>query len=110
MAVKFRVLFRGDDLGVFDSNAVTMDEAQQLEDKTGLTMNEMLDGVGKTSAKATRALIWFQRLRAGNPGELYENFTFGDYDIERIDEPDPTRAADGGRGNGNRSTNGDSAT
>jgi len=95
---KFRVTFRGEDVGILDADTVTMDHALQLEDKTGFTLQELVPGVGRGSAKAIRALVWFQLLRAGKPQDLHQDFTFADFDVDPVtDEPDPTKAAKGGK-------------
>jgi hypothetical protein len=92
---KFRVSFKGEDLGVMDSNKVTMNEALQLEDKTGFTLQELVSRLSAGSAKAIQAVVWFQLLRSGKPVELFQDFTFEDFDVDPVqDEPDPTQAAD----------------
>lgn len=94
---KFHVKFKGEDLGILDADSVTMDEALQLEDKTGMTFQQLISRFIDGSAKAIQAMVWFQLLRAGKPQELYQNFTFGDFDVEPVleeEEAGPTGAAD----------------
>jgi hypothetical protein len=94
MVQKLKVTFRGEVLGELSAGDVTMDEAQRLEDVAQMTFNEMIAGVDRSSAKATRALVWFLRVRKHGTAELFEQFTFGDVLTELVgDEPDPTQAA-----------------
>lgn len=94
-AVRFKVTFRDEDLGVFDTNTITMSHALQLEDKTGMTVQELLTNVGRSSARGLQALVWFHLLRLGRPVELFQEFTFADFDIDPVeDETDPTEAVE----------------
>lgn len=97
MAQKLQITFRGKLLGEISPGDVDMDEAQRLEDTAGMTYNEMVEGYGRSSAKATRALVWFMRLRSGETAELWENFKFSDVDSKVVGDVDPTEAAPGGK-------------
>lgn len=97
MAQKLKVSFRGKLIAELIAGDVNMDEAQRLEDTTGMTYNEMIEGYSRSSAKAVRALVWFCRVRAGEQADLWENFKFSDVETEGVDIPDPTTAAPGGK-------------
>lgn len=92
---KLQITLKGEDLGVFDPDAVTMEQAMQLEDQTGYTVGDLMPALGKLSARAMQALVWFQRIRIGqaNPPR-HENFTFGDLKAEEVPDEDPTDAAE----------------
>lgn len=98
MALKFTVKFKGEDLGLFDSDEVTMNQALTLEGETGMTMSEMITALGKNSARGLQAVVWFRYLCLGRPQPLHNDFKFGDFDVEMVEdaeEPaDPTPAAD----------------
>lgn len=98
MAVKFKISFKGEDLGVFDSDEVTMDQAIQLEDQAKMTLMEVINGTNRTSAKAMQAMVWFRYLQLGRPQPLHTDFKFGDLVTELVedeaDDADPTPAAD----------------
>lgn len=96
MAVKFSVKFKGEDLGVFDADEADMNQLLTLEAETGMTINEVITALGRSSAKGFQAVVWFRYLCLGRPQPLHDNFKVKDFDIEIIkdDEPDPTEAAD----------------
>lgn len=98
MAVKFQVKFKGDDLGVFDSDEVTMNEALTLENETGMTIDDMVKSLGRSSANGVQAVVWFRFLQLGRVTEhpYRADFKFKEFDVALIGEPDPdpTEATD----------------
>lgn len=95
MAVKFSVKFKGEDLGVFDSDEVTMNQALTLENETGMTIDDMVKSLSKSSANGVQAVVWFRFFCLGRPQPYRQDFKFSDFDIEPVEEePDPTPAAD----------------
>lgn len=92
-------VFKGKDLGEFDPNEITMDDAMLLEDKTGFTVADLGDGASRLSGRATQALVWFMRVRAGEPNApLHENFKFSDITSITVGDDDadaePSPASD----------------
>ena len=98
MAVKFSVKFKGEDLGVFDSDEVTMNQALTLENETGMTIDDMVKSLSKSSANGIQAVVWFRYLCLGRPQPYRQDFKFKDFDVNPIQDPgddaDPTPAAD----------------
>lgn len=89
------MIFRGKDLGVFDPDDVTMEQAMRLEDATGFTLVDLQAAASKLSGRATQALVWFMRIQAGETdAPLHDNFKFKDISSKEVDDEDPTEAAD----------------
>ena len=101
MGTQLRVTLRGEDLGIFDPDDVTMDQAMQLEDKTGLALGDVRVGLGRLSARSLQALVYLQRIRQGKlDAVLHDNFKVGDIGVINVaEEPeagpaDPTPAVE----------------
>lgn len=62
----FTVMLGAEDLGTFDENELTLEDAFKLENTTGLTFTEMLQGASAGRAKGLQALVWFLRSKQGN--------------------------------------------
>lgn len=91
---KFKVVLAGEDLGNFDENQLTLDDAFALEGNTGLTINQMLVGLAPMEAKSLRALVWFMRYKAGAAVDVTSiNFLLTDLSYEEL--PNPTKARAG---------------
>ena len=90
MAVNvFTVTLAGELLGTFDENELTLTDAFTIENTTGLTVIDMLEGVAPLRPTALRALVWFMRYKAGNPPHISTiDFKLLDLKLEAV--PDPT--------------------
>lgn len=99
---KFKIELRGKDLGLLDIDELSMEDAMQLEDQTGLALGDVGTGLGRLSARALQAIVWLRQRQLNGPSaNLHDNFKFGEVKIEQVDEPDPTRPAEtGGDGSG----------
>ena len=92
--MKFQIELRGKDLGILDLDDLTMDEAMQLEDRTGLALGDVGNGLGRLSARAIQALVWLHQYHNGNLAAVqHDNFKFGEVKIQPIADEDPTEAA-----------------
>ncbi len=98
MAVKFTVKFKGEDLGTFDSDVEEVDHLITLEAETGMSVDEMIKALGRSSGRGMQAIVWYMHLKANKPQPLHVNFKLGDLDIEPVKEAeedaDPSPAAD----------------
>lgn len=89
------MIFRGKDLGEFDPDNVTMEQAMLLEDKTGFTLSDVQAAASKLSGRATQALVWFMHMQNGiTDWNLHENFKFKEIESKEFPDEDPTEAAD----------------
>lgn len=85
--MRTKITLAGVELGVFDDEEIDMNLAMQLEDKTGLTIVELGQQVGRGSARAIQAMVWLTQLQAGKPADLHQNFKFKDLQVENVEEP-----------------------
>lgn len=93
MAAQLRVSLRGEDLGVFDMDDVSMDQAILFENKTGMALGELGTGLSKMSARSLQALVWLMKIRRGEmTADLYDNFRIGELAVEAVPDEDPTEA------------------
>lgn len=87
--MKTRITVAGTEIGVFNDDGVGMGLAMRLEDETGWTVPELLQQVGRGSARALQALVWFTQVQSGHPTpNRHMEFTFQDLVLEPLDEPE----------------------
>lgn len=95
---KFTVTLAGELLGTFDEDELTLDDAFELESKTGMTFPEMLTGVVKTKAAGMRALVWFMRNKRGDNIKIDDiRFKLTQLETDVVDDEvveNPTRAGE----------------
>jgi len=84
----FTVTLAGELLGTFDEKELTLADAFTIENTTGLTVIEMLEGVAPMKPNALRALVWFMRYKAGNPPHISTiDFKLLDLKLEAVEDP-----------------------
>lgn len=99
MAIRYRINLRGEDLGIFDPDEVEIEHAMMLEDKTGMSIVDLVNGISRLSARPLQALVWFQKVRGGEPAtDLHGiKFKIGELKSEDLSDEgpaDPTSAAE----------------
>lgn len=77
-----------EDLGEFNLDRLDVRTAIELEELTGLTAPEVLDGAKRYSGRALRAIVWLQRRRQGqNVAPEAITFEIGDFSVDVIEDP-----------------------
>lgn len=95
MAIKrnrFKVILAGEDLGLFDENELTLNDAFTLEANAGQTINEMLGGLAPMRAQSLRALVWFMKWKRGDTAHITTiDFKLTELSYEAV--PVPSKAS-----------------
>ena len=79
------------ELGVFDLNTFTLNDAFTLENETGLTVRQMINGLDDVSPASMRALVWFLKWKRGD-GVHVSAVDFNVYDLSTEVLENPTKA------------------
>ena len=75
-------------MGTFDENELTLSDAFTLENTTGLTVIDLLDGVAPLKPGPLRALVWFMYYKRGNPPHISTiDFKLLDLKLEAVVDP-----------------------
>jgi hypothetical protein len=92
----FAVKLGEEELGTFDENELTLEDAFVLENTTGLTFTELLQDGRDGRAKGLQALVWFMRYKQGTRVDLLSiNFKLADLTTRAVkkapsvDSPSP---------------------
>lgn len=93
MVNKFTVALAGDDLGTFDENELTLDDAFILERTAHMTFTQMLQGARIGLPDELRALVWFMKLKRGDGVDILSiNFKLTELVTEAVEDPSPVVA------------------
>ncbi|MGH3026731.1 MAG: hypothetical protein ACRDLR_09815, partial [Gaiellaceae bacterium] len=65
MTTKFAVKLDGEDLGIFDFDALDLRDGFAIKAASGLTPSELFDGMGKLDPDAFQTAVWFLRSKQG---------------------------------------------
>lgn len=109
-----RVTLAGEDLGVWDINALDLHDSFLLKAATGLDLLPIYEGMGSMNPASWRAVIWWLKRKADpniQPDAI--NFKWGDLEMAEVVGEDPPPSAetsgDGTSANAETSGSGSSA-
>lgn len=69
---QYKVDLPGEDLGIFDDESITIQQAFAIKAASGLSIKPFFDGLNNIDPLSAQTLVWFQRLQAGTSVPLQE--------------------------------------
>lgn len=90
-----RVTLAGEDLGVWDINALSLKDSFLLKAATGLDPLPIYEGMGSMNAESWRAIIWWLK-RKTDPKVMPDDidFTWGQVEMAEVVGEDPPAVAE----------------
>lgn len=87
-ASTLRVKLRGEDLGEFDPMKLSLSDGFLIENESGLTTKQFVDGIGELRAIALQTLVWLLMRRQGKTVERrLIDFTLDQLDMDGAGNP-----------------------
>lgn len=86
--MQIKVSLKGEDLGTFDDEGMTLQEAFAIKASSGLSLQPFFAGLRDMDPLALQTLIWFLRHKKGEQSNAQEiDFRLGDLDMEPVVPP-----------------------
>jgi hypothetical protein len=86
-----------EDLGIFDEEKFSLQDAFTIKASCGLGVKEFMAGINDLDPLAVQAFVWWLKFRKGAPVDR-ASLDFPLSALRMEDEPDPTQAATTGDG------------
>jgi hypothetical protein len=92
--VQIKVTLKGDDLGTFNDERITLQDAFAIKAASGLNLKPFFTGLNEMDPLSVQTLVWFLKHKKGEQIPLAElDFVIADLDMTEVKE-DPSQPAE----------------
>ncbi|MGZ4518873.1 MAG: hypothetical protein ACXVXW_00455 [Mycobacteriaceae bacterium] len=85
---QIKISLKDEDLGVFDEETITLQDAYAIKAASGLSLKPFFEGLNDMDPLSIQTLVWFQKRKQGVNVPLQEiDFVVADLGMEQVVPP-----------------------